>query len=84
MVGVVPVLLMVLVVAMVRLVVLVVLMFAMVLVHSSSNGSGGSKDCCRSGIFNGYGSSGCFEGCYYEGLTTKVYKRAIQIANCFS
>ena len=49
---------------MVGLVVLVVLMFPMVLVHSSSNGSGGSKDRCRSGIFNGYGSSGCFGGCY--------------------
>ena len=49
---------------MVRLVVLVVLMFPMVLVHSSSNGSDCSKDCCRSGIFNGYGSSDCFRDFY--------------------
>ena len=75
---------------MVLLVVLVVPMFPMVLVHSSSNGSigsdnshgcGGSKDCCRSGSFNGYGSSGCFEGRYKEGLSTKVYKRATEIAS---
>ena len=43
---------------------IVVPMFPMVLVHGStgfdnSNGCGGSKGCCSSGSFNGYGSFGC-------------------------